>query len=81
MNQRNETLKRLVTDLSGLVLERDIVHPQRPRVSYPDHVREVLNLGVSPPYFFWDKMLIFKGVFPGYDELREAIEARTINNL
>ena len=74
MNQRNETLNQLKTDFSGLKLERDTVHPQRPRSSYPDHVRELLDIGVRPPLFFLNRKLIREGVFPSYEELRRVIE-------
>jgi hypothetical protein len=74
MNQRNEALRRLMTDFSGFTLERDVVHSQRLRSSYPDHVREVLNLGVRPPLFFLNKKLIHKKVFSSYDELKRVID-------
>jgi len=74
MREREETVKRLRTDFPMLRFERDIVHPQRPRSSYPDHVRELLDEGVDPPLFFYDKKFVHGGSFPIYEELKAIIE-------
>ena len=74
MRQRDETIERLRLDFPGLRFERDVVHPQRPRSSYPDHVRVLIDEGADPPLFFYNKELVYSGSFPAYDEIKTIIE-------
>ncbi len=73
MRQRDDAIKRLRGDFPNLAFQRDVVHPQRPRSSYPDHVRELVDLGANPPYFFLNKKLIHSSSFPAYDELKTLL--------
>jgi len=74
MNERNEIVKQLKATFSDIKFERDVIHPQRPRSSYPDHLRELIDLGVRPPLFFLDKNLITQGKFPSFLELKKRLE-------
>jgi hypothetical protein len=73
-NERNEIVMQLKATFGDIKFERDVIHPQRPRSSYPDHVRELIDLGVRPPLFFLDKDLITQGKFPSFLELKKCIE-------
>ncbi len=79
INERNEIVKQLKATFSDIKFERDIIHPQRPRSSYPDHVRELIDLGVSPPFFFLNMTLIIRGTFPSYVELKRLIEEALVD--
>ena len=74
MNERNEIVKHLKVTFGYIKFVRDVIHTQRPRSSYPDHVRELIDFGVCPPLFFLNKNLITQRKFPNFLELKKRLE-------
>ncbi len=79
MRQRDETVKRLKIEFPELNFERDVIHPQRPRSSYPDHVRDLIDAGADAPLIFLDEKLVFNGAFPDYEEFKRILDESRVN--
>ncbi len=73
IKRQNEAVEQLKAEFVQLKVERDMVNPNRPRGSYPDHVREILDIGGHPPLFFLNTKLVHSGTFPNYTDLRELV--------
>ncbi len=74
IKSQNKTLEQIKADYSQLKVVRDIINSRRPRSSYPDHVRELLDINASPPLFYYNAKLIHSATFPEYKVLKEKIQ-------
>ena len=80
INERNEVVKRLRAAHSQLTVVRDVVSSRRTHSDYPDHMRELLDMGAGMPLFFFNKKLLHSGTFPSYEDLHEIIEKATVSS-